>query len=148
MITNNKKARRNSGQRELIWQLVAAVNDHPTALQIYDRLRHDSPTASLGNVYRNLAILVEEGRLARKTLRDGIEHFDATTSDHCHFVCEQCCTVSDLDLPLHAEITAEARRKTRHDIKGHTIQFYGLCTRCSKENQRLKSPSTKKGRNQ
>lgn len=133
MITNKLPARRRSAQRERIWRIVADDKSHPTALRIYDRLRRESPNVSLGNVYRNLGILAEEGRLLRRAFKDGAERFDASTGDHCHFVCDRCRAIIDLDLPIHAEITAEAGKKTSHEIKGHTIQFYGTCTACREQ---------------
>jgi hypothetical protein len=33
-------------------------------------------------------------------------------------------------MPLHREITKEARRRSEHDIKGHTINFHGVCRKC------------------
>ncbi len=149
MNTNKRLARRRSAQRERIYRIVAAHNDHPTAIQVHDRMRWESPGASLGNVYRNLSILAEEGRLARKRLRDGLEHFDAIISPHSHFICERCGAVSDLKLPLMDDITAEARRRTKHDIKGHTIEFYGICVNCTKAAATTKEvvnkPTNKKG---
>lgn len=136
MNITNKPTRRRSAQRERILEIVAAHNDHPTAAQVYDRLRLESKRASLGNVYRNLSILEEEGRLARKRLRDGLEHFDAIVSPHSHFVCEICGAVSDLELPLMDEMTDEARRLTRHDIRGGTVQFYGVCVECARKGTR------------
>lgn len=137
MNTNNKPARRRSTQRERIYQIVDAQDSHPTAVQVYDRLRRELKTASLANVYRNLSILVEEGRLTKKRLRDGLEHFDAIVSPHSHFVCESCGAVSDIDLALKDDITKEARRRTGHDIRGHTIQFYGTCAGCARAAGRI-----------
>ncbi|MDP2807203.1 MAG: transcriptional repressor [bacterium] len=126
----NKPQRRNSPQREKIFQIIAESRDHPTALNIYEQLRKAAPPASLGNVYRNIAIIQEEGRIASRDVGDGVVHYDAVTGDHCHFVCEHCGSVSDFDMPLHREITEEARRKSSHDIRGHTIQFHGVCRKC------------------
>lgn len=130
MITNKLPARRRSAQRERIWRIVADDKSHPTALQIYDRLRRESPNVSLGNVYRNLGILAEEGRLLRRAFKDGAERFDASTGDHCHFVCDRCGSVSDFDMPLDRALTARASRRSGHRVLGHTVQFHGICSGC------------------
>ena len=129
-MTAKKPQRRNSFQRERIFQIIAGSKGHPKALNIYEQLRKEMPSVSLGNVYRNIAILQEEGRIASRDVGDGIGRYDAIIGDHCHFVCKRCGAVSDFDMPLHGEITEEARRKSCHDIRGHTIQFHGVCRKC------------------
>lgn len=122
--------RRNSAQRERIYEIISASKDHPTALRVYEQLRKETPSVSLGNLYRNIGILLEEGRIASRDIGNGVVRYDAIIGDHCHFVCERCGSVSDFDMPLHREITEEARRRSRHDIRGHSIQFHGVCRMC------------------
>jgi Fur family transcriptional regulator, peroxide stress response regulator len=129
-MTTTKPRRRKSPQRERIFQIIAGSKGHPKALNIYEQLRKEMPSVSLGNLYRNIGILLEEGRIAGRDVGDGIVRYDAIIGDHSHFVCERCGSVSDFDLPLHREITEEARRKSCHDIRGHTIQFHGVCRKC------------------
>jgi Fur family transcriptional regulator, peroxide stress response regulator len=126
----DKYNRRKSAQRERIYEIISAGKDHPTALRVYDLLRKEMPTVSLGNLYRNIGILQEDGRIAGRDVGDGVVRYDAVTSDHCHFVCERCGSVSDFDMPLHRELTEEARRKSIHEIRGYTIQFHGVCRKC------------------
>jgi Fur family peroxide stress response transcriptional regulator len=122
--------RRKSGQREKIYRLIAQSQAHPTAQWLYDVLKREMPSLSLGNLYRNLAILVEDGRINRRDFGDGQEHYDAITMAHYHFVCEQCGAVSDFAMPVQDNLTAEARKITPHSITGHTIQFFGICHSC------------------
>ena len=126
-----KKPRRKSAQREKIYAIIRASAEHPTAKEVYDQLRKESPAAGLGNVYRNIGILLEEGRIVRRDFGDGIEHFDAVTNLHYHFVCESCGRVVDFSLPVQDSITELARRNTRHTVTGHAIQFYGTCEECN-----------------
>jgi Fur family peroxide stress response transcriptional regulator len=122
--------RRKSKQRERIYELVRTCKDHPTAQSLYDRLKLEMPNLSLGNVYRNLAILLEEGRLQGNEFGSGTQRYDADTAAHCHFVCARCHTVSDFAMAAQADIVDTARRLTSHRIMGHTIRFYGVCADC------------------
>ncbi|HTY08165.1 MAG TPA: transcriptional repressor [Candidatus Edwardsbacteria bacterium] len=140
MITN-KPTRRASAQRELIWRIVSEGRDHPTAQTIYQRLRREHPGTSLGNVYRNLAILVEEGRLACRKFRDWPERYDAIVPEHGHFVCDLCGAVNDFDLPLSPGIAAASRRAQR-TVTGYTVIMHGLCARCKRTSDR----STNRGK--
>ena len=63
LIINMNIKRRKSRQRERIYELLRTRKDHPTAQDVYARLKYEMPSLSLGNVYRNIAILLEEGRI-------------------------------------------------------------------------------------
>jgi len=123
--------RRKSAQRERIYDTIRSNKAHPTALEVYERLKREMPSLSLGNVYRNIAILLEEGRIQGGEFGSGIVRYDAVTGSHYHFVCERCGRVSDFAMPAQDEITATARRYSPHRIAGHTIRFFGVCAECA-----------------
>ena len=75
-----------SRQREAIKSFLMTRKDHPTADVVYHSLRADFPNISLGTVYRNLTLLADLGEIARLRLGDGVDHFDADTSRHYHFI--------------------------------------------------------------
>ena len=79
--------RRNSRQREKIYELIKGSQGHPSVQEISDLLKSEIKSPSIGNVYRNLRILIEQGRIKCRNFGDGVEHFDAVTQDHYHFVC-------------------------------------------------------------
>ena len=78
-----------SRQREAIKCFLMTRKDHPTADVVYHSLRADFPNISLGTVYRNLTLLADLGEIARLRLGDGVDHFDADTSRHYHFICSE-----------------------------------------------------------
>jgi Fur family peroxide stress response transcriptional regulator len=125
-----EKLRRKSKQRERIYEAIAARKDHPTAQDVYDGLKHDVPSLSLGNLYRNIAILLEEGRVQGGEFGSGTLRYDAVTLPHYHFICEHCGAVSDFAMPTREEINEAARRLSPHQIHGHTIRFFGVCSGC------------------
>ena len=88
-----------SRQREAIKCFLMTRKDHPTADVGYHSLRADFPNISLGTVYRNLTLLADLGEIARLRLGDGVDHFDADTSRHYHFICSECGSVLDLHIP-------------------------------------------------
>ena len=123
-------ARRTSDIRDRIYILIKKNHTHPHAQLIYEALKKEIPSLSLGSVYRNINILVEEGKLWRRDFGDGFERYDAIANVHYHFVCEQCKSISDCILPVQNNITNLAQKKTKHKINSHTINFYGVCVDC------------------
>ena len=80
-------ALKRSRQREMIKSFLMGRKDHPTADVIYSNLKQQDPNLSLGTVYRNLTLLSDMGEILRLRVGDGVDHFDADTPEHYHFVC-------------------------------------------------------------
>ena len=89
--------RKNSKKRQAILESLRSVTDHPTAEMIYNRLKPEYPDLSLGTVYRNLAMFLEEGQVISVGTVDGQERYDARTDFHAHLVCRRCRCVTDIE---------------------------------------------------
>ena len=94
---------RNTKQLQIIWDTVKDDKSHPTADQIYDRVRKKMPNISLGTVYRNLQKLVFDEKL-QVLMRGRSQHFDPLVERHQHFICELCDRVYDVLIDNQREI--------------------------------------------
>ncbi len=121
---------KRSKQRDMIKAFLMGRKDHPTADVVYMNVRKENPNISLGTVYRNLTLLSELGEINRLRLGDGVDHFDADTSPHYHFVCEKCGSIIDLEMESLAKITEIAGAGFDGKIAGHVTYFYGTCGNC------------------
>lgn len=119
-----------SRQREVIQDFLMTRKDHPTADVVYMNVRQQYPNISLGTVYRNLTLLSDMGEITRLRVGDGVDHFDADTSPHHHFVCTECGSVIDLDMESIDYVTEIAEKSFPGRIDGHVTYFYGLCDNC------------------
>ena len=120
-----------SRQREAIKSFLMTRKDHPTADVVYENVRKEFPNISLGTVYRNLTLLSDMGELLRLRVGDGMDHFDADTSPHYHFICQDCGRVIDLDMDSLEAIDNIAGANFGGQIKGHVTYFYGSCEYCT-----------------
>ena len=57
---------RYSKQREAIRMYLLSTKSHPTAEAVYNNIKNEHPRISLGTVYRNLNLLVEQGILYKR----------------------------------------------------------------------------------
>ncbi|WP_342757582.1 transcriptional repressor [Kineothrix sedimenti] len=121
-----------SRQREVIKDFLCTRKDHPTADMVYMNVRQQYPNISLGTVYRNLTLLTERGEIRKISVGDGVDHFDADTSPHNHFICKRCGSVIDLEMESIEHISESARQNFDGYIEGHVTYFYGLCGDCCK----------------
>lgn len=125
---------KKSRQRDAILENLRARYDHPTADAIYTDLRKTYPNISLGTVYRNLSLLADHGIISRVTCESKVEHFDARTDSHYHFICDTCGHVLDLPFTFFSNMTQMANENFAGQVKNHTAFFYGICPDClSKE---------------
>ena len=123
---------RQSRQRERILQLLKKTDSHPTVDWLYTNLKEEFPKLSLGTVYRNLTILIEQGLVQKIHFGSTFDRFEANTSPHYHLICEKCHRIEDFKIPMYDEINREADRQTDFKINRHMIEFYGICSECSK----------------
>ena len=119
-----------SRQREAIKEFLATRKDHPTADVVYQSIREIYPHISLGTVYRNLTLLSDLGEILRLHLSDGVDHFDADTSTHYHFICKDCGSVIDIDMDNIDHINEVAGKNFPGQIDGNVTYFYGTCKNC------------------
>lgn len=127
--------RKHSRQRDAILENLMNRYDHPTADRVYASLKPDYPKLSLGTVYRNLSLLVDEGAILKISCGDGTEHYDGHTADHGHFVCRKCGRLVDLFLP---EDSQSVRSSEIGKIESRTLIYYGECKNCLKNNKTKK----------
>lgn len=122
-------ARRQTRQRRLVYEAVASTDVHPTAEWVYKRVRRELPRVSLGTVYRNLQLLVSEGRL-KAWSRGRTTRYDADVSPHDHFICRECGLLLDIERAPEP-ISSERRLRARgHRIDNRILEFIGVCRGC------------------
>lgn len=125
-----RRQARNTKQLQIIWDTVKDDKSHPTADQIYDRVRKQLPSISLGTVYRNLQKLVYDKRL-QVLMRGRSQHFDPLVERHQHFICELCDRVYDVVIEQQREIKPVKLPHEGFKVTSHQLAFYGTCKRCS-----------------
>lgn len=120
-----------SVQREAILSELRSLRTHPTAEDLYGRLRPKMPRISMGTVYRNLEQLSAAGIIRKLELSDRKLRFDGDLSPHFHRRCCSCGGVSDIPSerlePLFGELAAAA---ARNGCSGYNVEFTGVCGDC------------------
>jgi Fur family peroxide stress response transcriptional regulator len=122
--------RRSTRQRQLILDIVSESNSHPAADQVYAVAKRSLPAISLGTVYRNLRLLVEEGKLREVQFAGDVTRYDGMLDCHEHFYCRRCKSVMD----LAAQVESRRERKLAHQlqvrIESRSLDYYGVCRMC------------------
>ena len=142
MITNKRAAglpasgaalrargKRLTAPRALILDTVRVSDAHPSAADVYRRVRRRLPRVSLATVYRNLRMLAAEGLLRARAHASGMR-FDGNTAAHDHFTCVRCGRIFDMPALVPRTVRARVASGTGFEVLEHHSEFYGRCARC------------------
>ena len=121
---------RQTRQLRAVYNVVNAARNHPTAEEVYRRVRRRLPRVSLGTVYRNLQKLAAQRRVRVVQLADRAACYDGMVEDHDHFLCERCGAVTDLVRKDVAPPDCRTLQRAGYMVGAHTLTIYGLCPKC------------------
>jgi Fur family iron response transcriptional regulator len=85
-----------SAQRVAVAKYVLMTKDHPTADQVWAKVRKSFPMISRATVYNTLNLFVKKRLLRQFVLNDGRMVFDANVDRHHHFIDEETRRIYDL----------------------------------------------------
>lgn len=131
LAAESHPAGRRTRQRQLVLEIVQASDDHPTAAQIYQRVRRRYPGIAYATIYNALRWWVEQGELREFTFGDAAARYDRNRDRHDHAICTRCGALLDVEVHLPKKILDQVRRRTGLKIASHHVQFLGLCARCA-----------------
>ena len=89
---------RLTSQREHVFHVLRAQTDHPTADEVYLRTKAEMPEISMATVYNTLDALVRCGLVKQVNVDRAATRFCCNMEDHCHFYCEECGWIHDIEL--------------------------------------------------
>lgn len=135
-------------QRVAIVRELAVDETHPTAQELFHRLRATMPMVSFATVYNTLDALKRTNLCRGLALSPGSGRFDPNLSPHDHLVCDGCGLVRDLkpSVRVPTPTTGGGRgavralaglpRPTGRSARGFELRavervFRGLCASCA-----------------
>lgn len=115
-----------SAQRVAVAEYVLFTADHPSADQVWDRVKTTFPIISRATVYNTLNLFVQKGLLRELILAEGKVVYDPNVGDHHHFIDEDTGRI--LDIPWEAvrvsglESLGEGLKIERYQVVVHGRQ--------------------------
>ena len=87
---------RPSAQRVAIAAYVLATEDHPSADEVWNRVKAEFPMVSRATVYNTLQLFREHGLVQQLVLSEGSVVFDPKVEPHHHFVDDETGAIHDI----------------------------------------------------
>lgn len=120
-------------QREAILQELSHKK-HPTADEIYLKLRLIIPQLSLATVYRNLEQMTELGIIRKIFICGHQARFDYDTTLHFHIYCTECGRLKNLKSKELLGIDETLQKiVTKHKLSGYEFGFKYICKSCQQK---------------
>jgi Fur family transcriptional regulator, peroxide stress response regulator len=127
----NTSGFRFTPQRSRVYDVLLQKRDHPTADEVFVRARKQMPEISHATVYNCLDALVKCGLVRQVQLDRGATRFCPNMHEHCHFYCDECDTVFDVDLP--AKMQPGVSLPKGFKAQRYEIAIHGTCPECAKK---------------
>ena len=90
---------RPTPQCEVVFNIILDKRDHPTADEIFARVKSEMPTISLATVYNCLETLVQCGLVRQVNLERAPTRYCPNLHEHAHFHDDATGQVHDIELP-------------------------------------------------
>jgi len=118
-------------QRRAVYDVLSGKRDHPTAVEVFTRVRERIPSISLATVYNCLETLTDCGLAKTVTDERGPARYCPNLQEHAHFFCESCGGVSDIPLRSRRRPEDVWEFPESLTISRHEIAFRGTCQKCT-----------------
>jgi len=121
-------------QRYAVMAFLMESKRHPTAAEIFEAVNRVDPRSSRATTYNNLRDLVQAGLVREVAVEGRSARFDATGTQHHHFICDRCGNVEDVDW---YDVPKPAPRSLgKRVVRECELIFRGLCTKCARRASR------------
>jgi Fur family ferric uptake transcriptional regulator len=120
-------------QRGELLALLAGTDEFRTPQQLHAELRSRGAKVGLTTVYRTLQVLHEAGEIDAARMPGGEQLFRRCgASHHHHLVCRECGTTVEVKGPAVERWADGIGAKHGFVDVAHTLEIFGVCSRCSR----------------
>jgi Fe2+ or Zn2+ uptake regulation protein len=121
---------RSTHRRQEVYDVLLEQRDHPTATEVFIRVKDRVPSISLATVYNCLETLTEAGLVKQVNLDRAPSRYCPNLDEHGHFHCSECGGITDIDFKDDAH--QSHMRLPRGSVVSHVeVAVKGLCPDCA-----------------
>lgn len=116
---------RATPHREVVYKVILEKRDHPTADEVFARVKAQMPNISLATVYNCLDALVQCGLVKQVNFEREPTRYCPNLQEHAHFHDNGTGTVHDIDLPADLIARLRALLPTGYSAGNIELTFHG-----------------------
>lgn len=116
--------------RQAVLEVLESSDGHLTPAEVLERAQAIYPSLGRATVYRTLELLTHLGVVRPIFLGERGVCLALAEGGHHHLVCSECGAVIEFDECAVGELEQELAQRLNFQIRGHLLEFYGLCNQC------------------
>ena len=120
-----KAGLRSTRQREVVYEAILSKRDHPTADEVFARVKQAMPSISLATVYNCLDTLLHCDLVKQVNLERESTRYCPNLSEHAHFHDNDTGKIFDIQLDKETLAKLEALLPKNFDTTSIDITFRG-----------------------
>ena len=122
-------------KRDAILTCLRQTVVHPSADWVFAQLKPEIPDLSLGTVYRNLRLLVEDKEIRQIITDYGPDRYDRNMIPHEHLHCDGCGKLVDITFGGLKELL---ENKGEIAVNDYQLNIRGLCPACNTKQKKIR----------
>lgn len=120
-------------QRAAIYDELLKAKDHPSADDLYKRVRKALPNISFDTVYRTLLSFSEVGIVRLVEGYGELKRFDPDIDSHHHLRCMRCHKIIDFCNQSYDAIKVPSEFEKEFTVLSKRVVLEGICRDCAKK---------------
>ena len=123
-------------QRQVIYEVLSAIEGHPSPEEVYAQVKRRIPAISLATVYKNIHLFIDSGIFTRVSMHHGSMRVETNRRAHHHLVCTSCKSIADIDADALGLAYDGDHLPGGFRAQGLSVDVLGLCTECQQQASR------------
>ena len=116
-------------QRQHVYNVLLQKRDHPTVEDVFIRAKEGMPDISMATVYNCLDALVKCDLVRHVNLDRAATRYCPNMKEHCHFYCDQCGGIFDIDFTEASRSGVEIPEGFK--VNQYDVSIRGICRDCA-----------------
>lgn len=117
-------------QRLAIYKVLIESTEHPSAENIFNRVRASFPDIAIDTVYRTLSTFSEIEVIHVVEGYGEAKRYDPDTEPHHHFRCKRCNKIVDLYGDIFGKLKIPNKIKQKYNVSNVKVVLEGACDEC------------------
>ena len=117
-------------QRQVLFEVMQAMDGHPSPEEVYARVKKRVPSISLATVYKNIHLFVENGVFRKMSVHHGSVRVEMNEDKHHHLVCSRCKSIVDIDEAALGELPTRRVLPGGFLVERYSVDVIGVCAKC------------------
>ena len=117
-------------QRVAIYQALMGCQDHPSAEDVFNRIKTSFPDMSMDTVYRTLTTFSKIGLVRPVKGHGQPRRYDPVIDPHHHFRCQRCDRIVDFYDEQFDRLQPPQAIRSRFTVSSVKVTLEGICDVC------------------